>query len=1195
MLRANYFKKALFVTAVVGMALAGVVEAQVVTMLVAAGSESEWKYDDTDMDLYGAGWPSVDDSGWASGPAPLGFGDTHIVTVLTIGSPRHTCYFRHTFFVADPSFYESLTLRILRDDGCVVYLNGNEVARSNMTGGTINHETWSSAVVGGVDETTYFEYALDPSALIGGNNVLAVDVHQCNETSSDLGLDLELEAVGVDPHSPYQPTLVRPEDAAANVSTSPTLEVTVSDPDGQALDVSFFGRQLSSTAADFTIVALPDTQYYSESYPEMFTAQTQWIVDNASSHNIVFVTHEGDVVQTWDNVGQWENANTSMSLLDGTVPYGLCPGNHDDPTTYFNFYFSYTRYEGEPWYGGHYPDTGNDSNYELFSAGGMNFIILHMQVFPDQNVFNWANQVLSNNSNRVAIITTHQYMNTDGSRMTVGNDIYNNVVVPNDNVYFVFCGHNHAEATRTDIIGDRQVHQLLADYQGRSNGGDSWMRIMRFEPGENLVYVRTYAPYYNTYEQDGNSEFTLDFPMGDPFSVIGSDSGVPSPGNASVVWSDLSSGKDYEWFVEVTDTTNKTTVGPVWSFTTALTPEASNPNPPNGATGVDIYADLSWDPGIDAVSHDVYFGTINPPPFIKSQNETATTYDPGTMANDTIYYWRIDEFDGNVTHTGYVWSFTTASVPGQASNPSPANGATEVSITADLSWTAGSDTTSHDIYFGTNSSPPFVQNQSSTIFDPGLLVNDTTYHWRIDEIGPGGITAGDVWSFTTEPVPPELPWSDGFESGGFAAGGWTSSGDVSVRDAAAYSGSYGAQLKYTAWIEKAVSTVGFADIHIQYARKTARMDSGEFLYVEWSTDGSAWNQLEQTQDTSWLYKSFACDAGADNNAGFRVRFRASVDKVNEYAYVDDVQITGTPSGPDETPPTPDPMTWATVPYATGSTSISMTATTASDPSGVEYYFACTSGDGNDSGWQDGTIYVDTGLSPETTYTYTVKARDKSTNLNETVPSSAESATTDLPVPPGQASNPSPTSGAENVAVDVDLSWTAGAGTESHDVYFGTDALNLPLLSDSQSSTTFDPGILSNDTTYYWRIDEKNDNGTTPGQVWSFTTQSAGSTVYVSDITMDIVAGKKYYATATVQIAPELGEATVVGDWYFKGVLRRSGATGVTGTDGIAVLTSFETPAKSGDTFTFVVTDIMHSGYTYAPGDNVETQDSIDVP
>lgn len=98
--------------------------------------------------------------------------------------------------------------------------------------------------------------------------------------------------------------------------------------------------------------------------------------------------------------------------------------------------------------------------------------------------------------------------------------------------------------------------------------------------------------------------------------------------------------------------------------------------------------------------------------------------------------------------------------------------------------------------------------------------------------------------------------------------------------------------------------------------------------------------------------------------------------------------------PDLDPPTPDPMTWETVPHATGSNSISMTATTASDPSGVEYYFECMTTGGHDSGWQDSATYEDTGLEPDTSYTYRVKARDKSLNQNETAWSTEESAITD---------------------------------------------------------------------------------------------------------------------------------------------------------------------------------------------------------
>jgi hypothetical protein len=135
-------------------------------------------------------------------------------------------------------------------------------------------------------------------------------------------------------------------------------------------------------------------------------------------------------------------------------------------------------------------------------------------------------------------------------------------------------------------------------------------------------------------------------------------------------------------------------------------------------------------------------------------------------------------------------------------------------------------------------------------------------------------------------------------------------------------------------------------------------------------------------------------AGADENAMFKLRFSAFGADSKEYTYIDQVEISGGTGEPDTTPPTPDPLTWATLPNATGSTSISMTATTATDPSGVEYYFECTAGGGHDSNWQDSPTYEDTGLNPDTQYTYRVKARDKSVNHNETGFSSEASATTD---------------------------------------------------------------------------------------------------------------------------------------------------------------------------------------------------------
>jgi hypothetical protein len=88
-------------------------------------------------------------------------------------------------------------------------------------------------------------------------------------------------------------------------------------------------------------------------------------------------------------------------------------------------------------------------------------------------------------------------------------------------------------------------------------------------------------------------------------------------------------------------------------------------------------------------------------------------------------------------------------VPSQASAPSPANNASLVSVNAVLSWTAGANSNSHDVCFGTANPPPFVVNQTAAAYAPGTMANNTTYYWRIDEKNAAGTTAGDVWSFTT--------------------------------------------------------------------------------------------------------------------------------------------------------------------------------------------------------------------------------------------------------------------------------------------------------------------------------------------------------------------------------------------------------------------------------------------------------------
>ena len=163
--------------------------------LISAGDT--WNYLDNGSNQ-GTAWQAVafNDSGWASGPAQLGYGDGDEATVVSYGSDANnkyiTTYFRNTFSVADASAVSSLAMQILRDDGAVVYLNGTEVYRSNMPTGAVDYLTTATTAIGNADELVFNPATIDPALLVDGDNTIAVEIHQSSATSSDVSFDFEL-------------------------------------------------------------------------------------------------------------------------------------------------------------------------------------------------------------------------------------------------------------------------------------------------------------------------------------------------------------------------------------------------------------------------------------------------------------------------------------------------------------------------------------------------------------------------------------------------------------------------------------------------------------------------------------------------------------------------------------------------------------------------------------------------------------------------------------------------------------------------------------------------------------------------------------------------------------------------------------------------------------------------------------------
>ncbi len=551
--------------------------------------------------------PGFDDAGWAEGPSGFGYGDGDDATVLSdMQNAYLSLYTRRSFEVVQPSAFDRLELTVDWDDGFVAYVNGLEVARRNVAGtpGTpVPHDGTATSHEAGAPETIQ----LSPAVLVAGTNVLAVQVHNTNLGSSDLTLIVELRATDPPPDPPANPL---PPDEAVDVPLEAQLCVTVGDPGGDPLSAAFFGRRLDGPpVADFTVIALPDTQYYSQSHPATYLAQTAWIVENRVSRNVAFVSQLGDCVQTASVVTEWERADAAWRLVEDPatttladgIPYGIAVGNHDqtpggDPGTLsdpgatterFNEYFGVPRFIGRAYYGGHH-GIDNDNHFELFSASGMDFIVIHMEYMPSdttlrQDVLDWADGVLSAHPDRRAIVTSHHLLRTPTGAFSNQGQATWDALKHHHNLFLMLCGHEDQANRRydefTDSTGTTRAHTLVSDYQTRPNGGNGWLRILTFSPERDRIDVETWSPTVGDFIDDhpdntagpGRNRFALPYEMdgGPDFDEIGAASG-PSGSQLCTTWSGLEPAAYHRWYAVVSDASSSIP-GETYGFTTAET------------------------------------------------------------------------------------------------------------------------------------------------------------------------------------------------------------------------------------------------------------------------------------------------------------------------------------------------------------------------------------------------------------------------------------------------------------------------------------------------------------------------------------------------------------------------------------------------------------------------------------------------
>jgi hypothetical protein len=295
----------------------------------------------------------------------------------------------------------------------------------------------------------------------------------------------------------------------------------------------------------WSFVLLPDTQCYSESHPEVFRSQTEWIVRQREARNIRFALHLGDI--TDDNVHpQWENAWQAMDVLrrDG-LPFLMVPGNHDlgpwgsasDRTSHMSDYFIQRNAMV----------AGRSENaYLPITIGESKLLIVGLEFGPRDAVVEWANEVVAKHPDHHAMLLTHAYLYSDDTRYDWGargrdqswnpngygvatnpdqaghgvNDgeaLWRKLVSRHPQFAFTFNGHVLNDGIGHLVskgAGGRDVHQMLVNYQcgtqpDRKRGGGGFLRLVSVQADGHTVEVADYSPYYDQWLTDPDRKFTI--------------------------------------------------------------------------------------------------------------------------------------------------------------------------------------------------------------------------------------------------------------------------------------------------------------------------------------------------------------------------------------------------------------------------------------------------------------------------------------------------------------------------------------------------------------------------------------------------------------------------------------------------------------------------------------------------------------
>ena len=293
----------------------------------------------------------------------------------------------------------------------------------------------------------------------------------------------------------------------------------------------------------FEFVVLPDTQTYVEEYPEIYLHQMRWLANNKDRFS--FALHVGDITQN-NNGKEWDIAKKGFHIIKGKLPYSFALGNHDmgsesgkfadtRNTSLANAYFTASDFANLKTT---FPEGKIDNLLSEFTIGEQKWMVLSLEFGPRNKTIAWADKIIAKYPEHNFIIVTHAYVYEDSTlhdgedwwlpeNYGIGKDtgeeapnngaqLWEKLIKKHENISMVFSGHILKSGVGTLVSEGKngnKVYQMLANYQkgveGSENGGNGFLRIIKVNPENQRIEVKTYSPWLDEFKKEKANDFTF--------------------------------------------------------------------------------------------------------------------------------------------------------------------------------------------------------------------------------------------------------------------------------------------------------------------------------------------------------------------------------------------------------------------------------------------------------------------------------------------------------------------------------------------------------------------------------------------------------------------------------------------------------------------------------------------------------------